>query len=235
MPLNRLLPASLGIVLLAAAPAALAQTTPPPAADTLRPASRPQLNTQPPAGRPGGPVYTAATQVTETPPPLTLGLSLGWGAPYAAGVEVAYRVRPAVDANVGVGLGSSGAKIGVGARVYVPGRSRNRLFVGSNLVYSSSEAAVDVDINGITGRYVVHSSALLHLRGGLHRQFRRNALQVAVGYGAVLGPHPVIELLPGYGPGSATARNIVEAVGPGGIEVSVSFLIGLGRGSIAVH
>ncbi|HEX8348607.1 MAG TPA: hypothetical protein VF598_01475 [Hymenobacter sp.] len=232
---NRLLVASLFMLFVGAGSAVQAQTTAP--ADSFQSPAKQQLNTLPPATRPGAPLYPMPTrnQVLETPPPLTLGLSLGWGAPYAMGVEMAYRFRPALDGNVGVGLGSSGAKIGAGFRAFVPSRSRSQLFVGTNLVYSYSEAEVTIDDNGVKGRYLVHSSALLHLRAGLHRQFRRNALQLALGYGAVLSPNPTVELVPGYGPGSATAQRIVELVGPGGLEVSVSFLIGLGRSTMAVR
>ncbi|GGF13174.1 hypothetical protein GCM10011383_25440 [Hymenobacter cavernae] len=170
-----------------------------------------------------------------TPPPLTLGLSVGWGAPYATGVEMAYRFQPNLDANVGVGLGSSGAKLGVGARFYVPSRTRSHLFVGTHIVYSYAGIDMDTDYNGVQGRYHLHSSTLLHLRGGLHRQFRRNALQIALGYGTVLSPHPVIELVPGYGPGSATSKQILEIIGPGGLEVSFSFLFGLGRSPMVMR
>ncbi|UOQ54234.1 hypothetical protein [Hymenobacter cellulosivorans] len=234
---NRLLQVSaLLVALFGASTAAQAQATP---ADTLRQSTRPQLNTLPPANRPAaGPAipYQNTLQVSESVPPLTLGISLGWGAPYGFGLEAAYRVLPALDANVGIGLGSSGGKIGVGTRAYLPSRGRNHLFAGTNLVYSSSEVAVDVeDTYGVKGRYVIHSSTMLHLRAGLHHQFRRNALQFALGYGAVLSPNPVVELLPGYGPGSANAQNLVELVGPGGLEISVSFLIGLGPGKVTVR
>ncbi|UOQ73460.1 hypothetical protein [Hymenobacter cellulosilyticus] len=158
------------------------------------------------------------------------------GRPYGWGVEVAYRLLPALDANVGVGLGSSGAKIGVGTRAYVPSRGRNHLFAGTNLVYSSSNISVDIeDSNGVKGRYIIHSSTLLHLRAGLHHQFRRNALQLALGYGAILSPNPAVELIPGFGPGSLTGQNLVEAIGPGGLEISISFLIGLGPGKVTVR
>jgi hypothetical protein len=228
MLFTRLLPISIFVALQTAA-VAQAQTTVP--ADTLRSTSRPQLTTQPPAARSGAPVATAPTlsQVVETPPALTAGLSLGWGAPYATGVEMAYRFRPSLDGNIGVGVGASGAKIGGGVRFYVPSRTRNQFFVGTNLVYSYADIDLDLELDGVEGRYRMHSSTLLHIRAGLHRQFRRNALQFGLGYGAVLAPHPVIKLVPGYGPGSATLRDMVELVGPGGAEVSVSFLFGLGR------
>ena len=222
-------------LLVATSAGAWAQTTAP--ADTLRPAAKQQLNSLPPAARPGTPTYSPPTrdQVVETPPALTLGASLGWGAPYAAGIEMAYRFRPAIDGNVGIGLGTSGAKLGAGVRLYLPSRTRNQLFVGTNLVYSLADIEIDTDDNGIKGRYLMRSSTLLHLRGGLHHQYRRNALQVAVGYGAVLAPHPVIELLPGYGPGTSISQRAFEIIGPGGVEVSLGFLFGLGRSKIAVR
>jgi hypothetical protein len=235
MKLHRLLPTAVLLLLVGAGTAAVAQTTAP--SDKLRQSTRPQLNTLPPANRPAGPVtYQSPQQVSEDVPPLTLGLSLGWGAPYGWGAEVAYRFLPALDANAGIGLGSSGAKIGAGARAYLPSRGRNHLFAGTNLVYSASEAPVDIeDVNGVKGRYIIHSSTMLHLRAGLHHQFRRNALQLALGYGTVLSPNPTVEFVPGFGPGSMNGQTIAEIVGPGGLEVSVTFLIGLGPGKVTVR
>jgi hypothetical protein len=170
------------------------------------------------------------TQLREVPPRLALGFSLGWGAPYGVGAELAYRLKPAIDGTAGVGLGSSGAKVGVGARVYLPARpARTHVFVGANLVYSYSDTEIELTDNGVTSRYLLRSSTLLHLRAGLHRPLRRHALQLALGYGVVLSPHSVIELLPGYGPGSLLSRRLLQLVGPGGVEVSVSYLLGLGH------
>jgi hypothetical protein len=227
MLFTRLLPLSIFVALQVTA--AQAQTTVP--ADTLRSTSRPQLNTLPPATQPGAPVVITPTlnQVVETPPALTAGLSLGWGAPYATGVEVAYRFQPSLDGNIGVGIGGSGAKIGGGVRYYVPSRTRNQLFVGTNLVYSYADIDLDLELDGVQGRYRMHSSTLLHVRAGLHHQFRRNALQFALGYGAVLAPQSATEFVPGYGPGSNMMRDMVKLVGPGGPELSISFLFGLGR------
>jgi hypothetical protein len=144
-------------------------------------------------------------------------------------VEVAYRFQPSWDGNIGVGIGSSGAKLAGGVRYYVPSRTHNHLFVGSNLVYSYADIDFDMELDGVEGRYRMHSSTLLHVRAGLHHQYRRNAMQFALGYGAVLAPHAAIEYIPGHGPGSAAMRDIAKMVGPGGVEVSMSFLFGLGR------
>jgi hypothetical protein len=142
---------------------------------------------------------------------------------------VAYRFQPSLDGNIGVGIGASGAKIGGGVRYYMPSRTRNQLFVGTNLVYSYSDIDLDLALDGAEGRYRMHSSTLLHVRAGLHHQYRRNALQFALGYGAVLAPHAAIEFIPGHGPGSTALRDMAKLVGPGGVEVSMSFLFGLGR------
>ncbi|WP_022821730.1 hypothetical protein [Hymenobacter norwichensis] len=234
MLFTRLLPLII-FVALHATSVAQAQATLP--ADTVRTTSRPQLNTLPPATRSGTPVAApfALSQVVETPPALTAGLSLGWGAPYAAGVEVAYRFQPSLDGNIGVGIGSSGAKVGGGVRYYVPSRTRNQLFVGTNLVYSYADIDFDLEMDGVQGRYRMHSSTLLHVRAGLHHQYRRNAMQFALGYGAILAPQAAIEFIPGFGPGSTTMRDIAKLVGPGGAEVSISFLFGLGRIKRAVR
>jgi len=235
MNLARSFAGSLLTLLVGTSSVAWAQTPAP--ADTLRPATKQQLNTLPPAGPSGTPAYSAPTrdQVVETPPPLTLGISLGWGAPYATGLEMAYRFQPTLDANVGLGLGTSGAKLGAGVRFYVPSRTRNQLFLGTNLIYSAADIEIDTDDNGVKGRYRINSSTLLHFRGGWHHQYRRNALQVALGYGAVLTPHPAIEFIPGYGPGTAISQKAFEIIGPGGLEVSVSLLFGLGRSKVAVR
>ncbi|OWP63243.1 hypothetical protein CDA63_10335 [Hymenobacter amundsenii] len=156
----------------------------------------------------------------------SLGLEMGWGAPYGLGVIYAYNVSPAFDVNVGAGIGV-GAKIGVGARYYFRPDHAFTPYVGVNLVRTGRLENVNVDLNGEEAIYSMSPSAVAHLRGGIRWQPGRIGLLGTVGYGSRLTGDPVT-YDPAYYP-SPSLRDLVQTISPGGVEFSVGMVIGLGR------
>lgn len=169
-------------------------------------------------------------------PPVSLGLSLGWGSPYGAGVDISYLVLPQLDVNAGVGFSITGTKIGVGTRFYFSPEHKISPFVGANLVHSGGFNKLNVTSNGnSSGGYgssadkaVVNYKAtnLLHLRGGVRWQpTYQFAMIGTLGYSAVLGDNPVEYV---QEPNNQSTRDAVNIFSPGGVELSIGVALGLG-------
>ncbi|GAA3944852.1 hypothetical protein [Hymenobacter algoricola] len=97
---------------------------------------------------------------------------------------------------------------------------------------------MDGGLNGITitrtaGGYTeetnvsISPSALVHLRGGVRWQLSNIALLGTLGYGVVAdgGRYTYHS----HVPPSAALQDVVRLFGPGGVEVSFGFSVGLGR------
>ncbi|GAA4354304.1 hypothetical protein GCM10023185_15960 [Hymenobacter saemangeumensis] len=178
-------------------------------------------------------------QVTATPAPerhypkSSIGLNVGWGAPYGFGADFSYMVTPNLDLNAGLGLGV-GFKAGVGTRYYFMPQRKLSPFVGLNLTHTTGIAEFDLTLNENTmqqerTRLSFKPSNQLHLRGGVRWQpTLRFAMIGALGYGARLTGNPVV-YAPGYAPTQQSNRDLVDAIAPGGVEVSVGVAFGLGR------
>ncbi|RSK36163.1 hypothetical protein [Hymenobacter metallilatus] len=158
--------------------------------------------------------------------PGSLTLELGWGAPYGFGISYAHHLTPAWDINGGLGLGVGG-KIGIGTRYYLNPNRPFTPYIGANLVRTGRVDNVSVELDGEQAVYSMKPSGTLHLRGGLRWQPGRIGLLATGGYGILLTGDPVLYDA-GYSP-SQRLRNVVEIISPGGVEVSVGLVIGLGR------
>lgn len=172
-------------------------------------------------------------------PHASLGLTLGYGAPYGWGADLSLMVLPNLDVNVGLGASITGGKIGVGTRYYFSPERKVSPFVGGNLVYSTGFNHLTITSNqtNVGGTYYTNSSndvvvnfkntSLLHLRGGVRWQpTRRFGLIGAVGYGVVLGGDPVEYVSGNY---SSSNQDLVKLFSPGGVELSVGVAFGIGR------
>jgi hypothetical protein len=211
--------AALGLAVLTACPAAAQNELP----------NRPDPSTAPP--RPAAPVYPAAPAAPAIPhfyPTSALGLEIGWGAPYGWGFEYAHMVSSHVDVNAGLGIGVGG-KIGVGARYYVRPDRPVSFYMGANLARSGRVGNVDLELNGEQARYSMNPSGVLHLRGGMRWQPGSVGLLASLGYGVRFTGDPVVFDTYSYGQPSADMRNLVDVISPGGLEISIGVLFGLGR------
>ena len=184
------------------------------------------------AQAPAAPV--AATQAASVYPRTSLGINLGWGAPYGWGVDLNYLVAAGLDVGVGVGASITGTKIGVGARYHFLPASKVSPFAGLNLVRSGGISNLRVTANNNNGsgtttdEAVVNfmPAALLHVRGGVRWQPSRHfGLLGALGYGVVLGANPVEYV---QVPAQQSTRTAVNIVSPGGVEFSMGIVLGLG-------
>jgi len=158
----------------------------------------------------------------------SLGLTLGWGSPYGWGLEYSHLVQPKLDVNVGLGLGISGGKLGIGARYYLTPERKLSPFFGANLVRSGRIDNISLDINNDHTEYSIRPNALLHLRSGLRWQPGHVGLMGTLGYGARLSGDPVT-FSTSYPVPSPALRNWARAFGPGGVEISLGIIVGLGR------
>ncbi|MCC2548167.1 hypothetical protein LJY25_17085 [Hymenobacter sp. BT175] len=199
-----------GLVLSAAFLPALAQTT-----------------TPNPEYAPTAPVQTGPATVYPT---MSLGLNSGWGAPYGWGLDLSYFVLPNLDVTGGAGIGV-GTKIGIGARYYLAPAKRVSPFLGANLVRSGSVPETRVSLPGNNGTmeenmYRIDASALMHLRAGLRWQPGSVGILGTMGYGVVLGSDPTHLKYPNA---SQEMKDVVDIVGPGGIEISLGLTFRLMR------
>ncbi|RAK65925.1 hypothetical protein DLM85_14540 [Hymenobacter edaphi] len=163
----------------------------------------------------------------------TLGIELGWGAPYGWGVQYAYLVTPHLDVNAGLGLGLGG-KIGVGARYYLRPDRRVTPYFGAALARTGRIENVDMSL--VVGareekaNFSFRPSGVLHLRGGLRWQPGTVGLLGTLGYGARITGDPVVfNDTYSYGTPSQEMVNFVRALSAGGLEVSVGVFFNLGR------
>ncbi|KAA9332406.1 hypothetical protein F0P96_13105 [Hymenobacter busanensis] len=182
----------------------------------------------PPATTPATPLLPATA-----PAPVsqfrasTLALSMGWGAPYGWGLEYAYMVTPNVDVNAGMGIGVGG-KIGVGARYYFHTDRAFTPYLGANLTRSGRVSNVTLTLDNEETQYSINPSGVLNLRGGFRWQPGHVGLSGTLGYGVVFTGDPV-EYNPYYPAPSQRLRDVVDAISPGGIEISIGVHFGLGK------
>ncbi|GAB3637927.1 hypothetical protein GCM10027422_35170 [Hymenobacter arcticus] len=168
-------------------------------------------------------------------PRTSLGLTLGWGAPYGWGLDVSHLLTHRLDLNAGVGASITGIKIGVGATYYLAPEHRVSPFFGANLVHSGGRQDVHVTEahrvfdHTYTSSEEAHinflSTNLLHLRSGLRWQpTPRFAVLGTLGYGFVLGDDPIEYLAESS---RQSLRDAVHFLSPGGVEVSLGVAFAL--------
>ncbi len=184
-----------------------------------------------------------AAQAQDAPAPArhyprtSLGLTLGWGAPYGWGLDVSHLITRRLDLNAGVGASITGTKVGVGATYYLAPEHRVSPFFGANLVHSSGRQNVHVTEAHRVFDHTFTSSEeahvnflftnLLHLRSGLRWQpTPRFAILGTLGYGFVLGDDPVAYL---EEPSRQSLRDAVRLQSPGGLEISMGLAFALSR------
>ncbi|QIX62596.1 hypothetical protein FY528_05650 [Hymenobacter lutimineralis] len=155
----------------------------------------------------------------------TLSIEAGWGAPYGWGLSYAYLVAPNLDLNAGLGIGVGG-KIGVGLRYYLQPQRELSPYLGLNLARTGRLDNVEIELNQERAVYSMAPSGVLHLRGGLRWQPGRLGMLASFGYGVRFTGNP-ISYQPGPTP-SPELQNVVKAISPGGLEISLGLAINLG-------
>lgn len=198
-----------------------------------------ELNTRPPA-TPSSPVERSSQYPTPNAQPIreslyrtsSLGIDLGWGGPYGGlGFYYAHLLGPGTDINAGFGLGVGG-KLGVGVRHFFSPAKSLSPYVGANLSRSGriDEFTLTIDEGMPTQEATIFTlapSGVLNLRSGLLWQLGRVGLLGTLGYGVRFTGNPAT-YKSGQFP-SQRMRNTVEAISPGGLEISLGMSIGLGQ------
>ena len=170
-------------------------------------------------------------------PRTSLGLTLGWGAPYGWGIDASRLLTRKLDVNAGVGASITGTKAGMGTSYYFAPEHRVSPFFGASLVHSGGRKDVHVTEahrvfdHTFTSSEEAHinfrSTNLLHLRSGLRWQpTPRLGVLSTLGYGFVLGDDPIEYL---EEPARQSLRDAVRVQSPGGVELSVSLVLALSR------
>ena len=198
-----------------------------------------ELNTRPPA-TPSSPIERSTQYPTPAAQPVreslyrasSLGIDLGWGGPYGGlGFYYAHLIGPGTDLNAGFGVGVGG-KLGIGVRYFFNPQRSFSPYVGANLSRSGriDEFTMTID-DGMsteeTTTFTLAPSGVLNLRSGVRWQPGRVGLLGTLGYGVRFTGDPAT-----YKNGqlpSQRMRNTVEAVSPGGLEITLGMSIGLGR------
>lgn len=182
-----------------------------------------------------GPV-AAQSSKTVTYRRASLGLDAGWGAPTGWGLTYSHMIGEKLDWTLGGGFNISGAKAGVGLRYYVAPERRLSPWFGTALVASSGISDMEIDSDGgdddfdwldspdASRTYSIAGGLTLHLRSGLRWQPGRIGFLGALGYGINLSD-------PYRFPTTMTTadRRAARIFGPGGVEVSLGILVGLGK------
>ncbi|WP_460500203.1 hypothetical protein, partial [Hymenobacter agri] len=180
----------------------------------------------------------ALPEVASRYPATTLGLGLGWGAPYGWGIELSHMVTTRLDVNGGLGFTITGGKFGIGTRYFFHPERKVSAFVGGNLVYSTGLRDVRIttkstSTNGGSTYYNTGDDArvsylatpLVHGRVGVRWQpIRRFGTLGAVGYGVALVRDPYEYTSGSYNP---SARDFARLLSPGGVEISYGIAFGL--------
>lgn len=169
----------------------------------------------------------------------SLGFDAGWGAPTGWGLTYSHLIGERTDWTFGAGLGISGAKVGVGLRWYVAPTRRVSPWFGTALALSggmsdlsvSADGGGDDDLDWFSSsrtsaeRYSIRSGWTVHVRSGLRWQPGRVGFLGSLGYSQRLGRDPF------RFPDTMIAadRRLARALGPGGVEVALGIVVGLGQ------
>lgn len=172
-------------------------------------------------------------------PSTSLGLTLGWGAPYGWSLDVRHFITRRLELNAGAGASTTGLKVGIGATYYLAPTHRVSPFFGAALAHSGGRRDVYVHEahrffdHTFTSSEAAHvnflSANLVHLRSGWRWQPTPGcALLGTLGYSVVLGDDPVEYL---EAPARQSLRDVVRVQSPGGLEISIGLALALSRRS----
>jgi hypothetical protein len=101
--------------------------------------------------------------------------------------------------------------------------------VGANLTRSGRVDNVNIEYNGEQANYSMNPSGVLNLRGGLRWQPGHVGLSTTLGYGVRFTGDPVVYNYSSSPRPSQPLQDLVQTISPGGLEISLTMHIGLGR------
>jgi hypothetical protein len=162
-----------------------------------------------------------------TPVKTRIGFDLGWESPYSAGMQLSMTIKEVIDLNAGVGLGLSGFKAGIGARVYPMPQNNWSPMVGAYLFATSGLGEVTLTSNNDEALYRIPSARAYAIQLGLRAKVDDDYFIICAGHSwAYKGGNSV------YLDGSTSdnIEKVADIMGVGGFSFNLSYLIRLGRG-----
>jgi hypothetical protein len=158
-----------------------------------------------------------------------IGFNLGYDFPYSCGFEFSCLFKELIDANLGCGLGMSGAKIGFGSRIY-PLRKKNfSPMAGVYFFYATGLWDMGVGNGNDKATYRITPDYAIQTSLGFRCRFRKGQYFIfGLGY-----TFPYFGEKAKYISGSKNPdhKKSMDAFATGGISMNIGFLIKLSRGS----
>ncbi len=158
-----------------------------------------------------------------------IGFNLGWEFPYSPGVEFSFLFSELVDINFGFGFGSSGAKGGVGARVYPIRTKKISPMAGLFYYRASGMGEWQITQGDETAVYEITRDRALLINAGFRYRFGKgHYFTTAVGYS-----FPFAGDKAKYVSGSTNPeiKNTMDIFCTGGFSIDVGLQVKLNKGS----
>lgn len=157
------------------------------------------------------------------------GFSLGWDYPYSAGIELSFLFNELIDCNVGFGLGLSGKKLGLGARMFpVRNNSFSPMF-GAYFYHATGLKDLNVSVNDRHAVYdITPDNAVLLNAGGRFRFGKGHYVIAGIGYSIPFKGEKAV-----YKSGSTaeSVENFANILGTGGLSLNIGLLFKVSKGN----
>jgi hypothetical protein len=163
------------------------------------------------------------------PAQIKLGLMTGWETPFGTGFELSSLFIELIDINAGFGIGTSGAKVGIGTRIYPVRNKKFSPMVGTYFYHAFGINSINVSVQDETGVYKIEPGNAVLVDVGFRFRFAKGHYVFAcLGYSIpVSGGEAVYK----SGSNSGSVQSFADGLTLGGISVNVGFLFKLTKGS----
>ena len=156
-----------------------------------------------------------------------LGFGLGWEHPYSAGMELSFSFNEAVDINTGFGFGFSGAKFGVGCRLYPFKNNKISPVIGGFLFHATGIGDIKVNTNEEEAFYRITPDNAFLINGGIRLRSKSGDYFLAtLGHSFAFEDKKAV-----YKSGSTDPflNDFADAFATGGFSICLGYLMQLGK------
>jgi len=173
-------------------------------------------------------IDSISNKIVYQPLQVKLGFNLGWEFPYSIGMECSFLFSELVDANIGCGIGMSGFKVGVGARIYPIRKKKTSPMIGAYFYHASGLGTLNVNVNEDAGTYSIPSDNAVLVNAGFRTRFKKGHYLIAgIGYSI---PYKGERAQYQSGSESSSLQSFADAFRVGGFSINVGILIKLTKG-----
>jgi len=156
----------------------------------------------------------------------SFGLTAGLQSPYGIGGEFSYMLGKNMDANIGIGFGFEGLKMGLGARLFF-GDAEFSPYLGFNLIQSTGSENVNIANRLPVAVFNIRSDQALHIKGGLKwNLFYNQNLYFTGGYAFARNGYEAQFVSGFYHEQNQNAANLFAI---GGYQISLTYTLGFER------